>query len=146
MKTALIALNLAGLLLALPALASDEKREAPVKASPAATAAAKAPKAADPAAAAPRVLVAIDPATGELRAPTQEELRALEAGTRRALVHESEATTVETLPDGRKRARLGPEFFRWSVVKVNADGSLTFDCVPMNGLPSAPAAPAAPER
>jgi len=62
------------------------------------------------------------------------------------LAREGEGTVVETLPDGRKRARLGPEYFRWSVVKVNADGSLTFDCLPMKGIANAPATPAAPEK
>jgi len=146
MKSALITLIFASLLLAPRAVTCDEKKEAPGKASPVATPAAPAPKAAKPAPAAPRMVVAIDPATGELRAPTPEELRALMAGSRQALAGEGEVTTVETLPDGRKRARLGPEYFRWSVVRVNADGSLTFDCLPMKGISIAPATPAAPER
>lgn len=146
MKAFLIALILAGLFLALPARARDEKKEAPVKASPAATPAAPAPKSAESAPAAPRMVVAIDPATGQLRAPTPEELRALEAGSSRAFAREGEATIVETLPDGRKRARLGPEYFRWSVVKVNPDGSLTFDCIPMKGVSNPPATPAAQEK
>ena len=148
MKSALITLIFASLLLTPRALTGDEKKEAPGKASPVVTPAAPAPKAATPAPAAPKMVVAIDPATGQLRAPTPEELRALMAGSRQALAGEGEVTvtTVETLPDGRKRARLGPEYFRWSVVKVNADGSLTFDCLPMKGISIAPATPAAPER
>ena len=143
MKSALITFIFASLLLAPRALTCDEKKEAPGKASPAATPASKAAK---PASAAPRMVVAIDPATGELRAPTPEGLRALMAGSGGALLQAGGPTTVETLPDGRKRARLGPEFFRWSVVKVNADGSLTFDCIPIKGVSTAPATPAAPER
>jgi hypothetical protein len=92
------------------------------------------------------MVVAIDPSTGELRAPTQEELRALTARSDRGALWEGVPTTVETLPDGRKRARLGSEYLRWSVVKINADGSLTFDCIPMNEISKAPATPAAPER
>lgn len=146
MKSLLIVLIFAGSLLAPPALARDEKKETPVQANPAATPEAPASKGADSAPTAPKVVVAIDPATGELRAPTPEELRALEAGRSRALAREGRATIVETFPDGRKRARLGPEYFRWSVVKVNADGSLTFDCIPMKGISNVTAAPVAPER
>jgi hypothetical protein len=92
------------------------------------------------------MVVAIDPETGELRAPTPEELQALSTDARRLLARTGEPTTVETLPNGTKRVRLGPEYHRWSVVRVNPDGTLSFDCVPMTGVSPAPPAPAAPEK
>jgi hypothetical protein len=97
------------------------------------------------------MIVAIDPVTGRLRAPTAAEREALLAGARTALARVAEPTTVGTRPDGSTHARLGPEFFRWSVARVNPDGTVSYDCVPAGRVGAvlnapAPAAPAAPEK
>ncbi len=92
----------------------------------------------------PGVVVAIDPSTGKLRAPTPEERRALAEDARRGLPLVLRPSAIETLPDGRKRATLGPEFFRWSVVRRTAGGNLVLDCVTKPDLPSAPAESSVP--
>ncbi|HQR67650.1 MAG TPA: hypothetical protein PLB02_09665, partial [Thermoanaerobaculia bacterium] len=61
---------------------------------------------------------------------------------------------VETLSDGRVRARLGPEYFRFSVARVNPDGTLSSECVAggkaataaQTAAPPVAAKPAAEER
>ena len=102
---------------------------------------------------APRMIVVRDPDTGQLRAPTAKEIEALRAArVAPALATAATATpstTVETLPSGRIRAQLGPEYFRYSVVRKNPDGSLSSDCVPASKVDeamnaSAPAAKPAP--
>lgn len=108
----------------------------------------KEPKASAPAAesagkAAPRMIVVKDPDTGQLRAATAKEIEALRAASiKPALATAAPATTVETLPSGRKRALLGPEYSRYSVVRKNPDGSLSSDCVPGSKLDEAVSAPA----
>jgi hypothetical protein len=103
--------------------------------------------------AAPRMVVVKDPETGQLRAATAAEIEALRASAPAAKFAVSgEPTTVEKLLSGRVRARLGPEYMRYSVVRKNADGTLSSDCVPGSKVDgavnaSAPAAkPAAEEK
>lgn len=94
------------------------------------------PKAPQPAAesagkAAPRMVVVKDPETGQLRAPTSKELEALrKASPKQAFATAGEPTSVEKLASGRVRARLGPEYLRYSVVRKNPDGTFSSDCVP----------------
>jgi hypothetical protein len=142
MKSAMGILIAVGALLASPGLlAGDEKKAASVGETPK-------PAVAESAAAkgAPAMIVARDPVTGQLRAPTAEERRALIESARRSLAFVAEPTLVETLPDGSKHARLGPEFFRWSVVRKSPDGTLTFDCLPTSAAPAALAGSPAPAR
>jgi hypothetical protein len=131
-----------------PVLAGDEKSTAPAGEKPEAAAECPSPGKA------PKVMVAVDPVTGKLRAPTaaeREALQALQAGATKALVRVAQPTLVERLPDGHVRARLGPEHARYSVARVNPDGTLSLECVPAgrvdaNVRAAAPASPAAAEK
>jgi hypothetical protein len=92
-------------------------------------------------------MVSVDPETGKLRAPTaaeREALQALQAGTTKALVRVAQPTLVEKLPDGRVRARLGPEHLHYSVARVKPDGTLSSDCVSAGKVDAASSAPAPP--
>ncbi len=119
------------------ALASRGTAEEPRGAAPVGESAGKA---------APRMIVVRDPQTGELRPPTAAEIEALKAAVPapKAAVA-GQATTVEKLLSGRVRARLGPEYMRYSVVRKNPDGTLSYDCVPGSKVDGAlkAAAPAA---
>jgi hypothetical protein len=131
---------LAGLLLTTGAQAGEEgKTEGSAAAGAAAKSAPPASRPDDAAQAAPGIVVAIDPRTGQIRPPTAEERRALTESARRALDLTIRPTAIETFPDGRTRAILGPQFFRWSVVRRNADGNLVFDCVTKPEIPPTPA-------
>jgi len=121
-----------------PARAEDGKGAAP-----AGDAASAARQSASPREA-PKVIVAVDPVTGELRPPTAAERKSLEAGAVKAFVRIAEPTRVETLPDGRVRARLGPEYFRYSVARVAPDGALSSECVSAGKVETALAAAAPP--
>jgi hypothetical protein len=106
--------------------------------------------------AAPRMVVVKDPETGQLRAASAAEIEALKAASSASpspkLAVSGKTTTVERLLSGRVRARLGPEYMRYSVVRKNPDGTLSSDCVPGSKVDgavnaSAPAAkPAAEEK
>ncbi len=105
-----------------------------------------------PGKAAPRMVVVRDPQTGELRPPTAAELEALKpaAPAPKAAI-KGQTATVEKLPSGRVRARLGLEYMRWSVVRKNPDGTLSYDCVQDAKVdaalkPSAPATRSAEEK
>jgi hypothetical protein len=83
---------------------------------------------------APAMIVVADPDTGQLRAATAAEIEALKAASpatpaAKAAVS-GKTTVVERFASGRVRAKLGPEFMRYSVVRVNPDGTLASDCVP----------------
>ncbi len=122
------------------ALAGDTKETVPACDAP------KSPAAAEPAGkTAPRMIVVRDPDTGKLRAPTAKEIEALRAAgaaIKPAFSKGVRTTTVETLPSGRRRAQLGPEYFRYSVVRKNADGTLSEECVPASKVGEALKAPA----
>lgn len=124
MRAGLGVLLVAGaLLVASDAVGRDEKGTAPAGQKPEAAPESPTPREA------PRVVVAVDPATGELRAPTAAEVEGLRAGARKGLSATVPPTRVETLSDGRVRARLGPEYFRFSVAGVRPDGTLSSECV-----------------
>ncbi len=94
--------------------------------------------------AAPRMIVVRDADTGQLRAATAKEIEALRAaGLKPGLARSAPATTVETLPSGRVRAQLGPEYFRYSIVRKNPDGTLSEECLPAPKVDAALNAPAA---
>jgi len=141
MKSVMGRLVLAGALVASTgALAEDTTPAAPAcDTSKPATAAESAGKAA------PRLIVVKDPATGRFRAATAKEMEALRAaGINPALAKgaPSRLTTVETLPSGRKRAQLGSEYFQYSVVRKNPDGTFSEECVPASKVDEALKTPA----
>lgn len=147
MKTAMGLVIVAGWLLApVGLMAADEKSAAPAGDASKPAAAESSGKAA------PRMVVTIDRETGRLRPATAAERAALAAaGGRHVLARTGEATHVETRADGSKHARLGPEFFQWSVARVNPDGTVSYDCVSAGKVgaassAAAPAAPAPPEK
>ena len=88
----------------------------------------------------------IDPATGQLREPTAEEVAAL---GRRGL----RASALSTKPvvqhaDGMLSVELGEEYMTEVVVRRNADGSLAMACVPRpltDAVLKTPAPPRSPE-
>lgn len=93
-----------------------------------------------PAAAAPRVRVFVDPATGKLREPTPDELRAI-AEKRLADRQAAPPRVFEivTRPDGTRSVDLGDAFlFDLRVVRL-PDGTATLTCVPRSpaGRPAA---------
>ena len=96
--------------------------------------------------AAPQMIVVKDPQTGELRAPTAAEIAALKAAAASQPAPKAsvagQTTTVEKLLSGRVRAKLGPEYMRYSVVRKNPDGSLAEVCVPAGKVEAALKAPA----
>jgi hypothetical protein len=91
-----------------------------------------------PGKAVPRMVVTIDRDTGRLRPATPAERAALAASGRRVLERTGEATVIETKPDGSLHARLGPEFFRWSVASINPDGTISYEGAPAKKAPPAP--------
>ncbi|MGE5344811.1 MAG: post-PEP-CTERM-1 domain-containing protein [Acidithiobacillales bacterium] len=132
-----IVILVAALLAAPGALAGDSKQGASggdaSKAAPAPQSSGKV---------APRMVVTRDRETGQLRPATAEERAALAATAgRRVLGRTGEATVVETLPSGRKHARLGPEYIHWSHARVNADGTVSYDGVPAKKPQAGAAAP-----
>jgi hypothetical protein len=78
-------------------------------------------------------VVSKDPVTGELRPPTAQELKALDAQAqaegRQALISPIEQDRVELRPDGSKVGYLGESHMSHVVVKRGADGSLQYLCV-----------------
>ncbi len=138
-------LALAGALLLAPrAFAADESGAGGAKAAKGAKAADAAKEKTPSGLVAPRLIVVRDPITGQLRAPTAEERRALLGSARQSLAAAVPQTWVEEYPDGRKVAHLGPEFLQWSVVRRRADGTLVYECVPEHRLPQALAPAPAP--
>lgn len=77
-------------------------------------------------AAASGLQVAIDPATGELRAPTAAEAKALAAGMSPML---KDAGQPVVWPDGTVTVDLNESFMQFYVATVGADGTLTMGCV-----------------
>jgi len=134
MRSALGTLILVSVLIASPCgLAGDEKKV------PAESATAEG----TPGKAAPRMVVTVDPETGQLRPATAAERAALAAaGGGRALLRAPGATVVERFADGRVRAKLGPEYARYSIVRRNPDGTMTYDCLSEGKLDAALKAPA----
>jgi hypothetical protein len=94
----------------------------------------------------PRMVVTVDRETGRLRPATAKERAALAASGRKVLGRTGEATAVEVRPDGSLHARLGPEFFRWSVARANPDGSLSYDGAPAKKVPAGASPAALSER
>ena len=75
-----------------------------------------------------------DPVTGQLRAPTAEEFQAMQE--QEAKEKASKPAAAAAAPMVERRAangavgfQLGDEFMTYSVVKRNADGTMTTHCV-----------------
>lgn len=68
-----------------------------------------------------------DPVTGELREPTDAERLALQ----QSLSLSGSETPVQVVrnPDGSLSATLGPAQMSYSVLRKNADGAITMECV-----------------
>lgn len=80
--------------------------------------------------------IARDPETGQLRAPSHEEIKALEAQERAAAAKAGRNTTMRLAPptiqikaNGAKRAQLDESHMTYSVMKRRADGTLAMECV-----------------
>ena len=88
----------------------------------------------------------IDPATGELRAPTAEEAaelaRAIAPRARRAQA----AREVMVSASGIQYYELGEEGMQDVVVRTGADGKPVFLCTPRSETPGALARPLAPKK
>ncbi len=95
------------------------------------------------------MVVTRDKETGQLRAATPEEIRALTAGPRATLLSTTESPVLTTLPDGTKSLDLGDRYFSMAVAKKGTDGRIQQRCVGSEkeeaGFLSA-AAPAAPAK
>jgi hypothetical protein len=81
-----------------------------------------------------------DPATGQLRQPTRAEAAELARAEAEAAPEAEPIFVVVEHPDGMKSVDLQGALMQSVVVTRNADGSLTFRCVP-DRLQPAPAAP-----
>jgi hypothetical protein len=80
----------------------------------------------------PGMVVARDPQTGELRAPTPAELKALrQLGGEAAMMGKAaaEAPAAVARTDGVRQFRLGERAMVYSVVTRGADGKLVEQCV-----------------
>lgn len=75
------------------------------------------------------VQVAVDPQTGKLREPTPEERQALIQAMRRLLSTSTDGLTVVQHPDGSETVDLEGRFQNLSVAKINADGTVSKQCV-----------------
>ncbi|MFC0252584.1 post-PEP-CTERM-1 domain-containing protein [Massilia consociata] len=74
------------------------------------------------------MVVVRDAQTGELRAPTATEMRALQPRAS-ATAAPAAAPKMVTGPDGRRSVRLGERHMVYSVVTRGSDGKLTDQCV-----------------
>jgi len=95
------------------------------------------------------MVVVRDPKTGEMRAPTADELRALRAGQGQAQAQTAPQTLQPTVrPDGTRSLKLGERGIVYTVVQRGADGKLVEHCVNnpaaagQAGTATAPAQPA----
>lgn len=83
------------------------------------------------------MMMARDPLTGELRAPTAEEMAALGAGLSRAaqsLNYSDEGLKQVVLPDGTVMVDLQGRFMSTSVAFIDADGRMVRQCNDHPGL------------
>ncbi len=74
-------------------------------------------------------VVVRDAETGQLRAPTPLEARALRPRTSSAAAAAGPAPRMVVGPGGRRSARLGERHMVYSLVTRDADGKLTDQCV-----------------
>ena len=74
--------------------------------------------------------VAIDPRTGQIREPEQDEIQALERSINSLMSRR--ALTMTQGPNGTKAVKLDDRYLSFSVATKNPDGSLSLECVPGN--------------
>ena len=80
----------------------------------------------------------IDPATGELRAPTPEDEAALARAIAPTAARRAEAArTPMVLPNGLVAFELGEDSMMDAVVRVGVDGKPVFSCTPREETPKA---------
>lgn len=77
----------------------------------------------------PGMVVVRDAQTGQLRAPTAAEMRALAPAPSASMRAQSVAPSVVTHPGGSKQVKLGERGLVYSVVTRDADGKLHDQCV-----------------
>lgn len=75
------------------------------------------------------MVIAIDPETGALVAPTAEQARALTAAERTGLMRTSEGLTQVRLADGSVKVDLQGRFMEYSLVQLDRTGCPHFRCV-----------------
>ena len=73
--------------------------------------------------------VFIDPATGKIRQPTAEEQQEFSRSIDRQLQSSGKTMTIKTTASGMRMMELDESFMNYSVVRVNADGTLSESCV-----------------
>ena len=89
----------------------------------------------------------IDPATGELRAPTREEEAALARAIAPRAARQAEAVREFTVqPNGIQSYELGEESMQDVVVRTGPDGRLVFLCTPRSETARALARPLAAKK
>lgn len=88
----------------------------------------------------------IDPATGELRAPTQEEEAALARAIGPRVRRAETARTPLVTADGIVSYELGEDGMMDVVVRTGADGKPVFLCTPRSETPKALTRPLAPRK
>jgi len=89
----------------------------------------------------------IDPATGELRAPTPEEEAALARAIAPKAARQAQAAREFTVsPNGGVHYYLGEDGMVDVVVRTGADGKLVFLCTPRSETPGALTRPLAPKK
>jgi hypothetical protein len=79
------------------------------------------------------LVVARDPVTGQLRAPTAEEARALEQAPKteslKSSVAPAAAPVARRAANGAVGFHVGEAFMTYSVMRRNADGTMSMQCV-----------------
>jgi len=95
-------------------------------------------------AAAPGMVIAIDPETGALVAPTAEQVHQLTAAERTGLLRTAEGLAEVRYPDGSVKLDLQGRFMEFSVVQLDRDGCPHFRCVSDEAVLRALLAPRAP--
>lgn len=78
----------------------------------------------------PAMMIGIDPVTGQLRAPTAEEIRAMTASMPGLLMNSSGEGLKEVVkPDGSVEMDLQGRFQSFAVARIAQDGSVVTGCV-----------------
>jgi hypothetical protein len=86
------------------------------------------------------LLAAVDPATGELRAPTAEEMRSLRPARSPLERRATKSSASVVLPGGGEGMALGEEFFNDVAVRIAPDGTIVYECARSGEATKAPAA------
>jgi guanyl-specific ribonuclease Sa len=74
------------------------------------------------------MVVSVDPATGQVRMPTPEELQSLYVQVDDPLNYSSEGLTFTTSPKGGVMVDVQGRFREYSVARVGADGRIVLGC------------------